>query len=681
MTRIEITLLSAMVAVSAGCDSSAPAGPSTSTAAQPVIVSDAIAEPQASATVAYVSVSPGGFSGATGVTIESREGSILPVVPVDGGFDPVAVPAAEGDTLEIRATLAGGGTIARRTAVPARRRPRVVRTEPARGRRDVAINSVIGVVFSEPMDPATVRDSTIRLLKDGVAVRGTLQAASGSNVGIEFAPAEPLDLAATYQLVLDGSLRDLSGDPLESTDPVEFTTFGDGGTAPLTVITRTTGDADPDGYDLRVDGRVAIHLQPTDSVDLAGVAAGGHHVLLSDISAGCIVKGGVFREIQVTTAAIARVEFDIACPVLGTVQVTTTGADADGDGYRVLINGGFSRDVQPNGTFPLSGLSYGLNVIELTGIRGNCGDAQSARRFITVEFGDVDAEASFEVRCAADFLPEGTIAFASTANSSASGPTAIVVANADGSGRLQLTDDQTRNVQPVWSPDGGRIAFLRELQSGDDLYLVDADGGNLVRRVAGFFQFVNSVAWLPDGRIMLKGTTVPGEDPALFAVDPDGSGPPVPVLSGFGLVAWSPSGTQFVLLDGSTLGIFDGSGIFQRQLEAGVNSVYWWGPYWSSDEDTFALVACREALVQMDPATELGYCTSYLLDFVVADGIGRSFMPLVEPITSPAWSRDGSTIAFTRCGGGACRGIGYMRADGSGSSVTISDGFDPAWKP
>ena len=677
MTRFRITLFTLVVA-SAGCDGTAPTGPGTEDNAQAIIVSNPVVDAPPSAGAAYVSVPPASFGGATGATIEHRDGSVATVVPVDGGFDPVAVPAAAGDTLEIRMTLDGGGTLVRSVTVPVRRPPRVVRTYPARGRRDVAVNSVIAVVFSEPMDPGTVQDSTVRLLKDGVAVGGTVQAAVASKVGVEFAPDEPLEPDATYRLVLDASLRDLAGDALEATEPIEFTTYGEGGTGPLTIITRTTGQLDPDGYELFVDGRVAATLEPTDSIELAGVGAGGHQVLLAGLRSNCLVKGGLFRQVQITTPAGARAEFEVTCPALRTLQVTTTGGGADGTAYGVMVNGVFVRDFGPNESVPLPGLDYGFSVIELTGIRGNCMDVESTRRFVTFAPGDAGVIASFDVQCTADFVPQGTIAFSS--GSALSGPAAIVVANVDGSGRLQLTDDQSRNVGPVWSPDGSRLAFRRQVGSGVDLYLVDADGANLAPRVAGFFQFLNSVAWLPDGRIMLKGTTPDGET-GLFAVDADGSGAPTSILPGFGLVAWSPSGAQFVQLDGSTLQVFDGSAAPQRQFDAISNSVYAWGPFWTWHESTFALVGCREALDQMDPETELGYCLSYHLDLIRANGSGREVLRLGQPITGPAWSSDGSTIAFTRCGGGDCRGIGYMRAGGGGSTVTIPDGFDPAWRP
>ncbi|MBU0491602.1 MAG: DPP IV N-terminal domain-containing protein [Chloroflexi bacterium] len=44
--------------------------------------------------------------------------------------------------------------------------------------------------------------------------------------------------------------------------------------------------------------------------------------------------------------------------------------------------------------------------------------------------------------------------------------------NADGTNPQRLTDEQTLDASPVWSPDGTQILFSR----GDDVWVMDADG-------------------------------------------------------------------------------------------------------------------------------------------------------------------------------------------------------------
>ena len=75
----------------------------------------------------------------------------------------------------------------------------------------------------------------------------------------------------------------------------------------------------------------------------------------------------------------------------------------------------------------------------------------------------------------------------------------------DGSQRLQLTHPPLYVLQPRWSPDGRRIAFMG-LQ-GDkpwSIYIISADGGNLEQPVPGDHRG-HDPSWSPDGNRLLFG--------------------------------------------------------------------------------------------------------------------------------------------------------------------------------
>ena len=55
----------------------------------------------------------------------------------------------------------------------------------------------------------------------------------------------------------------------------------------------------------------------------------------------------------------------------------------------------------------------------------------------------------------------------------------IYVMDADGGNEQQLTDHQNWDSSPTWSPDSRRIAFVSDRDGNSEIYVMDANGGNL----------------------------------------------------------------------------------------------------------------------------------------------------------------------------------------------------------
>ena len=177
-----------------------------------------------SARVAYVSLPPNTLPNTAQVTITNLRTSeaVTPVLST-GGFDPVAIPALPDDTLDIAVSNAGQATTHTRVVTLRARPPRVVRTNPPKGRVDVPLNLVIVIVFSEPLDPATLTPGSVQLSSAGGTVSGTLSL-DPSGTAVSFQPDQPLQGSTSYQLQLTGAIKDAGGASLEEAVSVSFTT-------------------------------------------------------------------------------------------------------------------------------------------------------------------------------------------------------------------------------------------------------------------------------------------------------------------------------------------------------------------------------------------------------------------------------------------------------------------------
>lgn len=186
------------------------------------------------AEVAFVSLPAGTVPDGAYATIRHDRSRIEVVRPiVAGGLDPVAIAAAVGDDINIAVTTYSGAVVALLAPVPANSRPRVIRTIPPRGKKDVPLNLRMTVVFSEPVTPASV--DGIELQLDGVAVAGRV-ALTPDGLRAEFQPDQPLDAERQYVLSVPQSVADPAGNALEEPIQTEFTTGNANAIAYVTTV-------------------------------------------------------------------------------------------------------------------------------------------------------------------------------------------------------------------------------------------------------------------------------------------------------------------------------------------------------------------------------------------------------------------------------------------------------------
>ena len=175
--------------------------------------------------ISYVSLPPGVFPDGVSVTIVNpANGAFAETRMARGGWDPVAIAADPGESLRVRISMVGDRFLEYAYAVPPNRPPTILRTEPPVRKRDVPLNSVIILVFSEPIDPASVTSQRVQLLHNGQPVAADFEV-SPDGLRINVLPRELLALNTSYVIAVSPELADLMGDPLDQGAQVEFSTI------------------------------------------------------------------------------------------------------------------------------------------------------------------------------------------------------------------------------------------------------------------------------------------------------------------------------------------------------------------------------------------------------------------------------------------------------------------------
>lgn len=165
----------------------------------------------------------------------------------------------------------------------------------------------------------------------------------------------------------------------------------------------------------------------------------------------------------------------------------------------------------------------------------------------------------------------------------------IFVINADGSGRRQLTDDESYNGSPRFSPNGQLVAFVSNRLGMGEIFWMNADGTS-VRRITSSppGSYSQSPSWSPTG-LNLVYTRHQGSTSDIYTTDIGGNQtvqltdtPDMEVDP-----AWSPSGKwiAFCRRTGAVQGLYymrsDGTGVVRLGAE---EDGRYTGPTWGPQE-------------------------------------------------------------------------------------------------
>ena len=610
-------LICALMILAACSDQSGPETDPPALARSAALVSPSITPPPASNApvvggLAYVSMVPGTDADGQRVDVRNLRNGVSITAPMSsGGFDPLAVGAETGDTLSITVVHQAGGDTTTYAVVPIFARPTIVRTSPGMGRTDVPLNSLVLVVFSQPMDSASLPDA-LHLRHEGVDVPGSVigELKEGVILSGRFVPASPLAPLSTYELSVSTGAQSQGGVPLDTPLTVEFTT----------TVAVTAPPGEPAAFPPAPAGALTY-------VRVSAEASGtvSRYVLYEDstFARQIVTARWGFAE---TTGRYGRVNDSISLNFdanHGQWQATAT---IQGDSLVVDYNPMMELDDFVDGVYRLAP-TPGPGWIYLAGA-----DGSNPRRLITGE------------RPA--WSPDGRrIAFQRGGN--------IHLIGIDGTGETLLGEGRGR--EPAWHPDGARLAFT----SAEGIAVMREDGSGATTLVRQDFrddtdaesdQGVGKPAWSPDGdRIAFEhlgdGDLMPAQ---IFVMNADGSDlRRVTSTTGIQYAesdpAWSPDGSEIVFWSfGYGIAVVSAEGGTPRQIyQIGPAEAYGAKPVWSPDGSTILFAAYQ-------PITQRS-----AIWLVAAHG-GPAPAPIAEG-ADPAWSPDGAAIAFGRIDGASLR--------------------------
>ncbi len=391
--------------------------------------------------VSFVSYAPGSNPEADSIEVYNVErGLLVGARMIDGGVDPISIPASVGENLLITMFSDGFSLRTEEKTVPDGSPPRVVRTNPPRRRARIPLNASMLVVFTEPITAASATSQNIQLL-DGNQPVPISVIRSWDGTSVQIIPDQPLQHSTTYTISVTTGVRDLSGEEFQQPFASEFTTIASGAQLVGAIV-----------FESRRSGRGEVWVMNSDGTD--------PFQLTREVARGVCTGPALSPDGRKVTFSVQ--------PAGGSWEIYVI--NVDGTGLTNLTNhpawDGWRPAWSPDGSKiaffstrddPANDEIYVMNA-----------DGTGVTRLTDNPSDDANPTWS----------PDGSrVAFETNRD----GDYDIYVMNADGTNPVPLTTHPADDGWPAWSPDGSKIAFDSWRDGNREIYVMEADGSNVVR--------------------------------------------------------------------------------------------------------------------------------------------------------------------------------------------------------
>ena len=259
-------------------------------------------------------------------------------------------------------------------------------------------------------------------------------------------------------------------------------------------------------------------------------------------------------------------------------------------------------------------------------------------------------------------------------------------------------DDSFTNIMPAVSPDGQKIVFLSDRSGYDDLYLMSALDGKILRRLVkgqrsqdfeSFHSLRSAISWSPDGKHVAFVSKRKDRD-VINIVEAQSGKRSKRISPNFDSIfypAFSPDGRALAFV-----GANDGRpGVFVLNLDdedieaVTMGALEYSGPAWSPDGKSVAFSCIAPGkLDSLDIFTRMGPLNRPDRDVYLArieDGSLERVTSCSSEDVSPVWAPDGNKMLFVSDRNGGYNLFAYDFADSTTTQLTDVLGgiFNPSW--